>query len=202
MKKAKKPFYNNGKKYYRLYNEKGKEIGWIDPIYEKTQTNYLKGATLFLLTREGYLVVEKRSKNTKLTPEENDLISGHLDNHEKRKETVYRETKEEVGIKKKKISKPKKIKGNVPLKFGKNNFLISFYVSVLRKKNNKFKSQKSEVEEVIVAPRKEVYDLIRKNLTKFPYTGNEEIFEEIFKEVDLFYQKFLEKQNQKVEYTR
>lgn len=202
MKKSKKAYYNDGKKYYRLYNENGKEIGWIDPIYEKTQTNFLKGATLFLLTREGDLVLEKRSKSTELTPGENDFISGHCDNHEKGKETVYREAKEEVGVKKKKISKPKKLKGNVPLEFKGSKFLISFYASMLKKRAKHFDLQKSEVEEVIVIPRQEGFDLIRKGLTKFPYVGNEEIFEEIFEKVELFYQKNLEKQNKKVEYIR
>lgn len=202
MKKAKKAFYNQGKKYYRLYNENGKEIGWIDPIYEKTQTNYLKGASLFLITREGDLVLEKRSKNTEITPGDIDLISGHRDNHEKGKKTVYREAKEEVGVKKKKISKPKKVKGNVALEFKGSKFFISFYASMLKKRTRHFDLQESEVEEVMVVPMQKGFDLIRKNLTKFPYTGNEEIFEEIFKKVELFYQKFLEKQNPKVEYTR
>ncbi len=201
MKKSKKAFYNNGQKYYRLYNENGKEIGWIDPIYEKTQTNYLKGATLFLLTRNGYLVMEKRSKNTKLTSGEIDLVSGHCDNHEKGKKTVYRESREEVGVKKKKIAKAKKIATNVRLKFnGDRNFLISFYVAILKKQMKKFKLQNSEVEEVFVVPRQKGFELIRNNMTKFPYTGNEEIFEEIFKKVDLFYEKSLEKE--KKEYIR
>lgn len=201
MKKSKKAFYNHGRKYYRLYNELGKEIGWIDPIYEKTQFNYLKGVTLFLLTREGDLILEKRDKNTRLTSGALDAISGHCDNHEKTKKTVYREAKEELGIKKKNITKVKKIATNVPLRFsGERNFFISFFVSELRKKNKKFKLQKKEVEDVIVMPMQEGFDLIRKNLTKFPYTGNEEIFENIFRKVELFYKKSLEKE--KKEYIR
>lgn len=201
MKKSKKAFYNNGKKYYRLYDENGKEIGWIDPIFEKTQTNFLKGVSLFLLTRDGYLVLEKRNKNTEITPGDIDLISGHRDNHEKGKQTVYRESKEEIGIKKKKIVKIKKVAKNVPLRFrGGRKFLISFYAGMLRKKAKKFKLQESEVEEVMIVPMQEGFDLIRKNLTKFPYTGNEEIFEEIFKKVELFYKKSLKREKKVVEY--
>jgi len=206
MKKSKKAFYDNGKKYYRLYNEKGEEIGRINPIYEKTQTNFLKGITLFLLTRDGKLVLEERNKNAGLNAGDIDLISGHRDNHEEGKKTVYRETKEEIGIKKKKMTKPKKIKNNVPLEFSGRKFFISFYATMLTKKVKHFDLQESEVEDVIIVPMQEGFDLIRKNMTKFQYTGNEAIFEEIFKKVELFYQKSLEKQNKKrneeLEYTK
>lgn len=206
MKKSKKAYYNNGEKYYRLYDEKKKEIGWINPIFENTQTNYLKGVTLFLLTKEGYLVLEKRSQKTVMTPEKIDLISGHRDNHEKAKETVYREVKEEVGIQKKKITKPRKVKGNIPLKFEGRNFFISFYVAMFRKKKIEFDLQEAEVEDIIVVPMQQGFDLIRKGLTKFPYEGNEAIFEDIFEKVELFFKKSLEKQerkdNKELEYSR
>lgn len=204
MKKSKKAFYKNGEKYYRLYDESGKEIGQINAIYEKTQNHYLKGVTLFLLTKEGNLVLEKRSKNTEITPGDIDLISGHCDNHEKRKQTVYREAKEEVGMKKKKISKPQKLKGNVPLKFSGRKFLISFYVAKMRKESMKFNLQESEVEDVMIVPMHEGFELIRKDLTKFPYTNHEAVFEEIFAKVELFYQKSLKKQRdyKELEYDR
>lgn len=197
MKKSKKAFYDNGKKYYRLYNEKGEEIGRINPIYEKTQTNFVKVISLFLLTQDGKLVLEERNKNTELNPGDIDLISGHRDNQEKGKKTVYRETKEEVGIKKKKMAKPKKVKVNVPLKFSERNFFVNFYVTMLKNKVKKFNLQESEVEDVMLVPMQEGFDLIRKNMTRFQYTGNEAIFEEIFKKVELFYEKSLEKQNKK-----
>ncbi len=203
MKKSKQAFYNKNKKYYRMYNEQGKEIGWIHPIYEKTQTNYLKGVSVFLLTQDGKLVLEKRTPNTCLTPGDIDIISGHCDKHEKGKKTAYRELKEEIGIQKKKVLKLRKIKKNVPLRFkGGRNFFISFYVTQLKKRKNKFNLQEIELEEVIIVPMQEGFDLIRKGLTKFPYKGNEIVFEEIFKKVELFYQKSIEKQKKKVEYSR
>ena len=59
----------------------------------------------------------------------------------KGKKTAYRELKEEIGVKKKKVTKPKKVKSNVPLKFSERNFFISFYVTKLRKKVDKFNLQ-------------------------------------------------------------
>ena len=40
---------------------------------------------------------------------------------------------------------------------------------------------------------KEGFDLIRQGKTKFPYSGNEKKFEEIFEKVELFYKKSIEK---------
>ena len=84
MKKSKKLFKSStGEKYYKLYDEKGQEIGQIHPLFEKKQTNWLKGVSVFVLTEDGNLVLEKRSKNTNLTPSDIDLVSGHRDEEEK-----------------------------------------------------------------------------------------------------------------------
>lgn len=194
MKKSKNLFKNiKGEKYYKIYDEKGTEIGCINPLFEKRQSNWLKGVSVFVLTDDGRLVLEKRSKNTKLTPGNIDLVSGHRDEEEKGKEAAYRELKEELGIKKKRVLSLKKIRHETPLVFkGGRNFFISFYVTKLKKGIKNMNFQETEVEDVMIVPLQEGFDLIRQNMTKFPYTGNEKKFEEIFEKVELFYRKSME----------
>lgn len=191
MNKSKKLFKSStGEKYYKLYDEKGQEIGRINPLFEKKQSNWLKGVSVFVLTEDGKLVLEKRSKNTNLTPSDIDLVSGHRDEEEKGKETAYRKLKEELGIKKKRVLSLKKVRHETPLVFkGGRNFFISFYVTKLKKGINNMNFQETEVEDVIILPLHEGFELIRQNKTKFPYTGNEKKFEEIFEKVEEFYQK-------------
>ena len=191
MKKSKKSFKNsNGEKYYKLYDEVGNEIGRINPLFEKKQSNWLKGVSIFVLTDDGNLVLEKRSKKTQLSPSDIDLVSGHRDEEEKGKKAAYRELNEELGLKKKKFLSLKKIKHETPLVFkGGRNFFISFYVTKLKKKIDYLDFQEAEVEDVIILPMKEGFDLIRQSKTKFPYSGNEKKFEEIFEKVELFYKK-------------
>lgn len=199
MKKSKKVFDENRKKYYKLYDEKGNEIGRINPLFEKKQYNWLKGVSVFILTEEGNLVLEKRTKNTNLTPGDIDLVSGHRDGEEKGKEAAYRELKEELGIKKKKILKLKKIRKDAPLVFkGGRNFFISFYVTQLKNKKNYLHFQETEVEDIMILPIEEGFELIRKNQTKFPYEGNEKKFEEIFEKVKEYYRKSIESKDGKL----
>lgn len=185
--------------YYKLYDEKGNEIGIINPLFEKKQSNWLKGVSIFVLTESGDLILEKRSKNTQLTPNDIDLVSGHRDGEEKGKEAAYRELNEELGIKKKKVLKLKKVKNETPLVFkGGRNFFISFYVTKLKKKMDYLDFQESEVQDVMIVPMQKGFDLIRNNQTKFPYTGNEKKFEEIFEKVEEYYRKNIVSKNQKI----
>ena len=85
-----------------MYNQEKRRIGRIYVDYEKLQDNWLKGVSVFVITKEGNLIIERRAKDTKLTPDQIDLCSGHRDNKEKGKSTVYREMQEELGIKKNK----------------------------------------------------------------------------------------------------
>ena len=191
MKKSKKLFKSStGEKYYKLYDEKGQEIGQIHPLFEKKQTNWLKGVSVFVLTEDGNLVLEKRSKNTNLTPSDIDLVSGHRDEEEKGKEAAYRELREELGIKRKKVLSLKKVRHETPLVFrGGRNFFISFYVTKLKSSIKNMNFQETEVEDVIILPLQEGFEWIRQNKTKFPYTANEKKFEEIFEKVEEFYKK-------------
>ena len=169
--------------YYIIYDENKKEIGCINAKYEKMQQQWLKGISVFVITKEGKLILEQRTKNTSITPNEVDLCSGHRDNNEKGKKTAFRELKEELGIRKKRILKLKKIKKEVPLIFkGKRKFYIQFYMAIVN--DNKNKIQKSEVDSVIEIPLQEGFEMIRQGKTKFPYVGNEEKFEKIFEKIE------------------
>lgn len=187
-----------GEKFYKLYDEKGNEIGRINPIFEKTQNDWLKGVSIFVLTEDGNLVLEKRTKNTVLTPGDIDLVSGHTDSDEKSKKAGYRELEEELGIKKKRVLKLKKLKTDVPLVFkGKRKFFISFYVTKMKKKFDESNLQETEVQDVMIVPIEDGFELIRNNKTKFPYTGNEEKFEKIFEKVRQYYDKKISKTTEK-----
>lgn len=113
--------------YYIIYDENKQKIGYINSKYEKTQKQWLKGVSIFVITKEGNLILEQRTKNTSITPDEIDLCSGHRDKNEKGQETAYRELKEELGIKPKRILKLKKVDKEVPLVFkGERKFLFNF----------------------------------------------------------------------------
>lgn len=184
--------------YYYVYDENKNKVGKIKSSYEKMQNLWLKGIAIFVITKDGELILEQRSDKTNLTPGAIDLCSGHRDNKEKGKKTPKRELKEELGIKKKKIKKIKKIKKEVPLVFGKDRkFFIQFYAAKINLKSPK-KLQKEEVKNIIKVPLQEGFDMIRHGKTKFPYQGNEAYFEEIFQEVEKFSKK-QEDGNKKIE---
>ena len=192
--KPKKLIKNKKKEnYYIIYDENKKKIGCINSKYEKMQEQWLKGISIFVITKDGKIILEQRAKKTSITPNEIDLCSGHRDNKEKGKETAFRELKEELGIRKKRILKLKKIKKEIPLIFkGERKFYIQFYMTILKKQ--KLNLQKSEVNSVLEVPLQEGFEMIRQGKTKFPYTGNEEKFEKIFKEVEKkFYKEIIDK---------
>jgi 8-oxo-dGTP pyrophosphatase MutT (NUDIX family) len=177
--------------YYYVYDENKNKVGKIKSDYEKFQNLWLKGVAVFVLTKDGMLILEKRAATTKLTPNLIDLCSGHRDNKEKGKQTPKRELKEELGIKKKKIKKIKRVEREIPLIFGNDRkFYIQFYVAKTKIKSIK-KLQKEEVENIIKVHLQEGFNMIRRGETKFPYKGNEQYFEKLFEEVE----KFIEKTN-------
>lgn len=184
---------NNNKIYYIVYDENGNKIGTIYPEYKKLQSQWLKVITMFVITKNGKLLVEERAK-TDLTPNKKDLVSGHIENQEKGKETAYREAKEEVGIKPKKILKIKKVKNNVPLIIENRKFFTKFYFAIANIDLKELKLQKEEVRSIIEVSLEEGFELIRQGETRFPYEGNEEVFEEIFEKVRKFYDKCFNKE--------
>ena len=178
---------NNKKNYYIMYNEKKQKIGKIYADYEELQNNWLKGVSIFVITEDGKLVIEKRAQDTKLTPGQIDLCSGHRDNDEKGKSSAYRELKEELGIKKRQVLKLKKIRSEVPLIFkGDRKFFIQFYAGIIKQRKSNLELQEEEVSKIEEVPLEEGFELIREGKTKFPYFGREKEFEEIFEKITEF----------------
>lgn len=189
---------NKKPKYYKMYDEDGEYIGWINTKYEKMQNRYLKGVSTFVITDKGEVIIEIRSKDCILTPNQRDLCSGHIDQEEQNDETVYRELKEELGIQKEQIYIFSKNINEIPLIFARNRkFFIQFNTVIGNFDVEQIRKhiQSTEVADVISIPLQDCFELIRSNRTKFPYAGNEERFEEVFQSVIQTYQNFKKENN-------
>lgn len=181
--------------YYKMYDEDKQYIGWINMKYEKMQNRFLKGVSTFVITREGNVIIEVRSKDCNLTPSKKDLCSGHIDMEEGNDETVYRELQEELGIKKEQIDIFSKCNTDIPLIFsGNRKFFIQFNTIIgdFKLQDIKQHLQKEELSDVIEIPLEECFELIRNGKTKFPYKGHEKQFEDVFQSVVQIYQKYKE----------
>lgn len=179
--------------YYKMYDKDKQYIGWINMKYEKMQNKYLKGVSTFVITRDGKVVVELRSKNCNLTPDERDLCSGHTDNEELSIDSAYRELEEELGIKKEQIDIFEKNEEEIALTFGKNRkFFIQFNTVIGNFKIEEIRKnmQKKELHDVMLVPIEQCFELIRNGETKFPYKGREEEFEKVFNSVMQVYQSY------------
>lgn len=97
-------------KYYKMFDESGEYVGWINTKFEKMQNRYIKVISTFLITNDGKVIIELRSKDCNLEPNQRDLCSGHIDREEKSDETVYRESKEELEVQKNRFICCKKLK--------------------------------------------------------------------------------------------
>lgn len=180
-------------KYYKMYDKDKQYVGWINMRYEKMQNRYLKGVSTFVITRDGNVIIQLRSKNCALTPAQRDLCSGHLDEEETSDKATYRELEEELGITKKQIDVFAKNEGEIPLTFAKNRkFFIQFNTVIgdFKVDETKKNIQKTEVDDVIAIPMQHCFELIRNGETKFPYRGREEEFEKVFKSVMQVYQSY------------
>lgn len=86
-----------------------------------------------------------------------------------------------------------KIKDEIPLTFHNNRkFLVQFYAAIgdFSAEQIRPNIQKEEVADVEEVTMEECFDLIRNSKTRFPYVGNEEKFEEVFRAVMQVYQNF------------
>lgn len=179
--------------YYKMYDRDKQYIGWINMKYEKIQNKYLKGVSTFVITRDGNVIVELRSKECNLTPEKRDLCSGHVDEEERSDNAAYRELEEELGIKKEQRDVFVRNEGEIPLTFGKNRkFFIQFNTVIGDFQIDEIRKniQEKEVDDVIAIPIQQCFELIRNGETKFPYKGKEEEFEKVFRSVMQVYQSY------------
>lgn len=199
---------NKGKmSFYKIY-EKGKNNRKIfkgcRPKSDKMcEGSYLRGVSCFVIDENGDIIVETRG-NTSITKGKLDLCSGHIDNNETATQAMVREYVEELHngsnqeeqiARNEAISNLKKL-DELDLVFEDNEkkrrFFIQFYA--LKTKLNNFKIQQKEVEKIAKIPMEELFELIRKGKTKFPYDKR---FEKIFKQVkEIYEQKNFDKEKQ------
>lgn len=151
----------NGKleNYYKVYDSKSNVLGKINTKFEKIQGQWLKGISVFPITEDGKIIFEKRA-NTKVTPNEVDICSGHVDNEENSIQSAYREMEEELGINSENIELLQEIGNEIPLIFtGNRKFFIQFYMAIVKKSH--IDKQDKEVEEIFTKELKEGFELIR-----------------------------------------
>lgn len=166
--------------YYNMYEKDGSFVGRINPKHEVRQNKWLQGVSCFVMNEQGKILLEQRAGKG-LTPGKIDLVSGHVDKEEMPEQSMKRELQEEVGIKVTKRNQLKSL-GTLPLVFesekNKRKFKIEFFCCQYN--NEVIKRQKEEVDNIFWLPMEEVFELIRKGKTKFPYNIQmEEIFQKI-----------------------
>lgn len=199
MKNYKKSLKVNDKKegkrsFYKIY-EKGKDNkknykGSTIAKLELSQNLYLNGVSCFIIDEKDRILIEKRA-NTKLTANEIDLCSGHIDNNETQTQTMIREYVEELHSgteKEKQTAREEAIQGLKKLdeldliftnKGKERKFFIQFYM--LKTKMKQFTKQEEEVQNIEWVPYQECFELIRQGKTKFPY---DERYDKMFKKIE------------------
>ncbi len=136
------------------------------------------GVTCFVIdVQTGDILVETRSKDQALNPEELDLVSGHVDNDETAREAMIRELAEEVQIPEEEsipnlqtIITGKEDYENLynDMNFSKSGlFLIAFFC-LLRNGKDGIQLQESEVKSIEWLPMEEVFRMIQDGNTRFP----------------------------------
>lgn len=165
---------------YDMYDENGVYVGKINQNYEKMQNRWLKGICIFLETEQGKILMEHRG-NTKLNPNEDDFCSGHVEENETYLQAAYREAREELGLMENDIKRLTLIGNETPLIFAGRKFLIQFLYGNIDSK--KIKIDNKEVESYYQEEQEIAFQKLRDEKTKFPYKGNEEIFEEIIEKI-------------------
>lgn len=155
-----------------------------------------RAVTCFIVSKDGKILIEKRSQNRDLQPGENDLCSGHVKPDESDFDAMRREMREELG------KSMEQYAGNlvslkcIDLDFNKGGKRIRFlghvYMLYIPKNSEdiEISIDESELSGFEWVPMEEVFNLIRSNQTRFPYTP---IFEEIFSNIQkLFRTKEIE----------
>ncbi len=198
IKQAKSIKNNSNTKFYKIYekNREGKKIYKGRTIKEANSEHYLGGVSCFIINEEGKVLLEKRA-NTNITAGAYDLCSGHIDNNETPTQAMVREYVEELhkGTQEEQDrARNEAIQGLIKLdeldlnfkdKEKERNFFIQFYV--LKTKIDKISSQKEEVDSIEWIAMEDVFEMIRKGKTKFPYDKR---YEKMFNKIkEIFMQK-------------
>lgn len=184
--------------WYNVYDKYRNFLRKIDEKDEGSlkQGEYLKGVTCFIISKDGKILIEKRSKDRQLNPGEMDLCSGRVDRNEVYIQAVAREVDEEVGISREQYGdKFKSLSGEFSLDFGKRGFLIKVFMLEVPQnaEDIEISMQESEVDSYDWLPMEKVFNLIRESKTRVPYNQNPEEFERIFLELEKTYRRSGEK---------
>ena len=178
--------YERGKDNKKIY--KGSTIAQLELV----QNLCLNGVSCFVINDENEVLIERRA-NTKLTANEIDLCSGHIDNNETPTQAMIREYVEELHSgteEEKQIAREEAINGLKKIeeldlifknKGKERKFFIQFYM--LKTKMKQFTPQAEEVQNIEWIPYQECFELIRQGKTKFPYDKR---YEKIFMEIEKY----------------
>ena len=83
-------------KYYKVYDANKRFVREIKEKNELEEDGFLKGVTCFVINEKGEVLIEKRSKKSKLMPHQLDLCSGHVNDEETYTQAMIREYIEEL----------------------------------------------------------------------------------------------------------
>lgn len=146
--------------------------------------DYLKCSSCFVLDYKNRVLIEKRG-NTVLDAGKLDLCSGHIQSGETSVQGMIRELKEELGINPSECYGNIKKMGTVAIDFSKvgGNFKCLTDVFILKRNRETLELQDDEVKGIEYYDLEEVFELIRQEKTRIPYSQAKEKFEEIFENI-------------------
>lgn len=144
--------------YWEVLDSEGNPTGEIMKKYDQSVFNrgfYHLGADVWIINNENKILIQKRSPLKKLDPNVWAMTGGSVILGEKSKETIVRESREELGIQID-LEKLKLIK-----KFKTGNVWIDTYILRNDYDIAKMKFQEEEVSEAKWATWQEIYDLVK-----------------------------------------
>ena len=131
----------------RVVDQKGNNTNEILEREELHNRGKLHNEVTIYITNNNQVLLQRRSKNRRFSPNKLGVIAGHSLYNEKPKETAIREIKEEVGLKIKEEELHELVPRYLVEEPYNNHYMYSYYV-VSNKKEETFKIQKEELQYV------------------------------------------------------
>lgn len=160
------------------FDAKGNKTGTIQK--GQLTKDYVLCCSCFVVDSKNRVLVEKRG-NTVLDAGKLDLCSGHVQSGEISIQGMIRELQEELGIQEEE-SRNIRMLERIPIDFtrvgGKFKCLTDIFL--LKRNKETLALQDEEVKGIEYYPIEEVFNLIRQEKTRIPYTQQAEKFEKIF----------------------
>lgn len=142
-------------------------------VETKTENEWIKCCTCFILDEKGNVLVEKRAPKG-LNPGKYDLCSGHVEKGEAPAQAMIRELNEELGVSNEKAINIIKLLDNEQLDLTNSSLNMKVFVSIyaLKLKNQEnFILQKQEVESIQWMEIEKFFELLEQGKTRFPHIG-------------------------------